>query len=265
MLVHARAEILALAQKCTLTDLGSYDGWEATLWRLDDDDVALAIEAYRALLNAGMDDMTALLLEDGIDLDELLTGGTARDEITRSDVTELIAAASMITGDGCHVDRMHMPNVPKMARGKSDSGIDVLDIRLDPEGSFDQLGDDERLVIGSVKHTVGDSTSQMRYALAKTLGSKELSTGYLARQLRTVHHRLVEQGLDRVRANRLMLFVRDFYKNSAVRLVAVGCADPSMEDDLRGQLNNLPSVPNRPNGFRIVTVPDISSVHEDCP
>lgn len=204
----------------------SRQGWDVTVWRMDADDVARAVAAYRALLAGAVGATTAtLLLEDGIDLDELMIEGPANEQITRADVMELVAAASMIAADGCHVDRMHMPNVPKMARGKSDSGIDVIDVRLDPAGSADQLGEQERLVIGSVKHTTSDSSSQMRYGLATSLGKKELSISYMARQLRVIHHHLIAQGAPPATADRIMLFLRDFYDTQSVRLVAVGCVD----------------------------------------
>lgn len=266
MLFHAREELLALAEGCVLVEHESRQGWDVTVWRMDAGDVARAVAAYRALLDGGVGaTAAALLLEDGIDLEELMVGGPTNEQITRADVMELVAAASMIAGDDCHVDRMHMPNVPKMARGKSDSGIDVIDVRMDPAGSPDNLGEQERLVVGSVKHTTSESSSKMRYGLATSLGRDELSMSYMARQLRVIHHHLITQGVPRSAADRIMLFLRDFYKTLSVRLVAVGCVDETVEADLDGQLDNLPQLDLRANRFRIITVPDIATLHEKCP
>jgi len=123
MLAHASAEIRRLAGCCVVMQQDDIQDWSIDLWKMDDVDVAAAVDVYTALLAGGVSDpVVDLLLAAGIPVADLLYDSAGdRDDITRVDLTELIAAASLMATEGCDTDLMHMPNVPKMARKKSDS------------------------------------------------------------------------------------------------------------------------------------------------
>ena len=161
MIVHGRDEILALAQRANIVGLADTNGWHVDAWRMNDADVDASIRVYAAVLGGGATDpVIALLADSELDLEALLLDEEqSKEEITRSDLTEMIAAASLVAVPGCAIDKMLMPNVPKMSRRKSDSGIDIFvaDIREDASDD-DDLSDDEYLTIASVKHTIDDST-----------------------------------------------------------------------------------------------------------
>src|SRR5262252_347270 len=128
MLTHGRDELIALAERCVIDHLGEVNGWNVDSWDMENMDVEAAIKVYAAVLTGGATDpVIALLATSGLDLTEALNDvAHSRDEITRSDLTELTAAASMIAEPGCNIDYMYMPNVPKMSRRKSDSGVDIF-------------------------------------------------------------------------------------------------------------------------------------------
>src|SRR5207248_1862925 len=157
MIVHGREEILALAQRANIAGLADANGWHIDAWRMNDADVDASIRVYAGVLSGGATDpVVALLADSELDLEALLLDeDQSKEEITRSDLTEMIAAASLVAAPGCAIDKMLMPNVPKMSRRKSDSGIDIFvaDIREDASDD-DDLSDDEYLTIASVKHTV---------------------------------------------------------------------------------------------------------------
>jgi hypothetical protein len=268
MIVHGRDEILALAQGANIVALEDANGWHIDAWRLNDADVGASISLYAAVLSGdATDPVAALLAESGLDLEALLLDEEqSKQEITRSDLTELIAAASMVALPGCDTDKMLMPNVPKMSRRKSDSGIDIFvaDIREDASDDSD-LYDDEYLTIASVKHTIDDSTSGMRWKLAESLSSKELGAAYLTSQLRVLNSNLQQSGLGRGSAARVYLFIRDFPHPERIDLYAIGVADPALESDLAHHVRLLPDAGRSSRTFRMIFVPDLRTVHERCP
>jgi hypothetical protein len=265
MLSHARAELQALADGCELEDHGEVQGWPLSIWRLTEDDADAAVAAYAALLSTDVGEtVTDVLNASGIDLDALLYDADGKDDITRADLTELAAAATMIAYDDCDADRMHMPNVPKMSRRRSDSGLDVVDILLTDDMDAEDLLNGERLVITSVKHTISDSSGGMRYALAKSL-IEELTPSYLASQLRALNGRLRQEGLDGRLANRIFLFLRDFHKSEFVKLIAVGATSPQIEDDAKHHATLLPLQNDSRKIYRILLMPGIETIHEKCP
>ena len=268
MISHGRDEILALASRADIATLADVSGWHVDVWHLDNADVDASIDLYTAVLEGGATDpVVALLADSGLDLEALLLDDEkSREEITRSDMTELIAAASLVAEPGCDIDKMQMPNVPKMSRRKSDSGIDILvvDIREDAHDDED-LSDDEYLIIASVKHTIDDSTSGMRRKLAESLSSKELGVGYLTSQLRVLNARLQQHGLRRGSAARVYLFIRDFPHPERIYLYAIGVADPALERDLTHHLELLPDAGKSRRTFRMIFVPELNTIHERCP
>lgn len=266
VLPHARDELLTLAAGCVLEDWDTVNGWAVDLWRMTGDDVDAATAAYKALLAASSSPthpVAELLANSGIDLEALLLDSEdSKDDITRSDVTELIATASMIEYDGATLDTAHMPNVPKMARKKSDSGVDVFDVELiHPSGD---LLVPEALSLASVKHTIDGTTQGLRWKLASSLGSKELSRPYLTAQLRVLKGRLEQEGMSHDQAMRAFLFTRDFPDPDFVKLFAVAVVDPAVEEDIHHHVSLLPEVEGGNYQFRIVLCPGLSSLHEKC-
>ncbi len=209
--------------------------------------------------------MVQLLERAGIDLPGLLLAEEATvPKITRADLTELTAAASMIAADECDAVRMHMPNVPKMSRKKSDSGVDVFDVSLGG-GDPNDLTPQDHLVLASVKHTVRSNAGNLRWALVNSL-TNELSHPYLAAQLRVLDGRLQQEGMQKTSAARVYMFLRDFPAADAVDLVAVGVVAPDVEDSLREHIALLPQVngPGR-RKFRMILFPGLKAIHKRCP
>lgn len=266
MLAHGRNEVVALSKRCRLAALADANGWHIDAWHMDDIDIEAAIAIYAAVLAGGMTDpVAALLNESGIDLNRLLNDYEHHnDRITRSDLTELAAAASLVAAPGCDIDQMHMPNVPKMSRRKSDSGVDVFAASLQDLEDVD-LRPDEQLVIASVKHTVGDSASSMRGKLADSLSGKELTIAYLASQLRVLNARMRQEGLSESSAARLYLFLRDFPSARNISLYAFGFVDADLNLDLIHQVSLLPDASGPSHTFRMVIMPGLRDVHSRCP
>lgn len=254
---------MALADGSAVEDQGVVQGWQSSIWRLTDDDCQRAAATYEAIILGGTNESVIdLLVESGIDLEAFLVD-EGKADITRSDVTEIIAAASMLASDGCDVDRIHMPNIPKMSRKKSDSGLDVVDILLDPTTESDDLSDTERITIASVKHTTDVSSGNLRYALAKSV-TDELSGPYMAVQLRVVNGRLLTEGWDASVAARVYLFLRQFPTSGAVTLVAVAAVDTKLEADIAHHATLLPEDEIGNKKFRVITIPEIARLHEKC-
>lgn len=266
MLTHGREELEALASVSDVNDLGKSNGWLIDLWEMTGEGVDGAIKSYRALLLGGATDPVVQLLQrEGIDLPRLLLAEEATaSKITRADLTELTAAASMIAADGCDTARMHMPNVPKMSRKKSDSGVDIFDVSLGGADPND-LTSQDHLVLASVKHTVQSSAGSLRWGLVNSL-TKELSHPYLTAQLRVLAGRLQQEGMHEASSARVFMFLRGFPDSDAVDLFAIGVVAPDVEDSLREQIALLPQVhgPGK-RKFRMIVLPGLKTIHQRCP
>jgi hypothetical protein len=227
-------------------------------------DVDSAVAAYRALARGGVSDPVVELLDrKGIDLDALLLAQPGGKKIVRADLTELTAAASMLRYDNCDLDRMHMPNVPKMSLKKSDSGVDVFDVRLDGDDP-DDLTDDDHLTIASVKHTVQSSPANLRWALEESI-TADLTPAYMTRQLVVLNGRLQAEGVSDDDAARVFLFLRGFPDSDYVTVIAVAVGAPSLEEAFKHQMTLLSEVADEGGYiFRIVLFPDLATVHERC-
>lgn len=267
MLVHGRAQLLALAAQCLIRQLPETNGWRIDTWEMDSSNVDAAIRVYAAVLKGGAaDPVVALLVGAGVDLAEILADAEHRkDDITRSDITELTAAASMIAAPGCDVDSMHMPNVPKMSRRKSESGVDIFAVTLKKTAGQDELYDEELLTVASVKHSIDKSTGGLRWKLADSLSDKELSTVYMATQLRVLNARLMQEGFTQEEASRIYLFLRSFPHPEHVELFAVGVVEPNLKQDFSHQVDLLPSVNKPGRTFRMIFFPGLAHVHNRCP
>jgi hypothetical protein len=265
MLVHGREAVLALARGCQIQRLSDVNGWHVDLWEMDEANVDAAVDAYNALLAGGATPaVLALLNETGLDLNRYLVEDESKEEITRADLTELTAAASLVAAPGCDVDTMQMPNVPKMARRKSDSGFDVSAVILRDELAEDvDLQDGERLTIASVKHTVGGSAGSMRWKLVYSLSS-ELTHQYVTTQLRVLNGKLRREGRTKAAASRIYYFIRDFPRPDIVNLFAIGVVDSDLKHDLTHHVELLPDIGKSERTFRMVVLPGLRTVHERC-
>jgi hypothetical protein len=263
VLGHGLDELKHLASLCPPAKAQDTGGWSVDAWLMDDEATAAAVDVYRSVLLGDRDDETRdLLAEQGIDLDSLLVGPSSKDDITRSDVTELVAAATVSARNGWDLSTFHMPNVPKMARKKSDSGIDVMAVTLDAAATGG-LTDDERLLLVSVKHTIDDSTSSMRWKLERSVGA-ELGPVYVAQQLRVLNGRLRQEGVPKDVAMRLWRFVQLIWDDEKVDIVAVGFADPSLVADFEHHIGLLPPTDSKKH-FRAVYVPGLKDLAQLCP
>ena len=265
MLPHGQQELEDLAASCTILPGKPLQGWHIDTWEMTDQDLQLAVKVYEAILLGGVDeDLHELLTAGGVDITGLLLDEQgSKDDITRSDVTELCAAATLLAADGCEIESLHLPNVPKMSRRKSDSGIDVMVPTLvDSEEA--ELIDGERLIIVSVKHSVQASTSSVRSKLVTSLSSSELSNAYVATQLRVLNGRLIQQGVSATEAKRVYLFLRSF-PGDGVELIAVAAVDSSLKNELSRGLKYLPPASGEHRTFRGILIDEIASLHERCP
>jgi len=264
MLPHGHAELAILASHCEAGVPVTNNGWVIDAWTMSEDAVDAAVEVYRAVLLGDRADATRdLLAEQGIDLDALLAGDSSKDDITRSDVTELMAAASVAARNGWDADLFHMPNVPKMARKKSDSGIDVMAAMLDPDGG-PELGSEERLLFVSVKHSVAQSAQGLRYKLEKSVSDGDLTSAYVAQQLRVLNGRLKAEGIPVNVAERVWQFIQYIWDEDKVDHVAVGVADVLMKSDFEHHITLLPSISSAKH-FRAIYVPELGKLASKCP
>lgn len=261
MLPHARDEIKALAQHSNVVLMDATQGWNIQEWTLNDDDVDRAVAAYQAILSVGLDDELEQLLADmGVDPLGPPAETDQHARVMRADAIELVAAATVVAVDDVDIDDLHMPNVPKMAGQKSDSGIDVIGIELDPEESG-PIVPGEQLLLMSVKHTIGKYASGMRGKLEKSV-TDELPAPYLLRQLSTLHGRMIESGVSKGTARRAFYFLRETLSHPQVRIVCVAGAAPPPHCNLPDQPAQLAETAMPDAHFRMLLVPSLATLHE---
>jgi hypothetical protein len=214
---------------------------------------------YHALLAGGLDDQIANALEGhGIDALALLTDeGGARDVITRSDLTELAAAAAAIAVDDWPYETMTLPNVPKGSRARSESGIDVLSVALDVDSESTELMEGETLYIGSVKHTI-DDPSDCRYKLARSVSPTDVTLPYIAHQLRILSGQLEMAGIN---GRRVYLFLRGFPDDDHVEVAITGAVDGALRAEFLAQMSHLPQVTGR-RRCRHLLFDDLEHLHD---
>lgn len=261
MLPHAREQITALADHSAIVTLEPVNGWNIQQWTLSDDDVERAVAAYRALLAVELDDeLDALLTDLGVDRLGPPPETEQRERVVRADAVELMAAATVLAFDEAVLDDLHMPNVPKMATFKSDSGIDVIGIELSADASG-PIVDGERLILVSVKHTIDRYASGLRGELEKSV-TDDWPAPYLYRQLTTLHGRMRQAGISKETAKRVFYFLRQTLRHPRVRVVCVGAAAPPPQCNLPDQPKQLAQTQMPDAHFRMLFVPDVGSLHE---
>ena len=260
MLPHAKDEVEELSLHGAINELTDANGWKVQEWHLTSDDVDRTVAAYQALLRGDLDDeLEAMLAEVGINPLGPPISSDQHAKVARADAIELVAAATVLAIEEVGIDDIWMPNVPKMSAEKSDSGIDVIGIELDPNASGEP-GEGERLVIVSVKHTVEKYASGMRGLLEKSVG-EDLSGPYLYRQLTTLNGRLRQAGVAPEVARRVIYFIRQTLSHPSVRIVCVAASAPVPHCNLPSQPSQLGEATGPDMHFRMLFVPDIDSLH----
>lgn len=254
-----------LSRRCEVGPRELLNGWLTDSWILNDGDIESVADIYKAVLLADLEqDMLDYVEAQGVPLDSLLIDDDhRRDEITRADAVELAAASSLLAADSWPEETLFMPNVPKMSRAKSDSGIDVTAVTLYAVDTQELL-DGETLFLASVKHTLSTSFRDLRYKLVRSVTGDDISSGYLARQMRVWHANLIKEGVSRQKANRIFYFLRHISDPQFVRIYAIGAADAARVDEARADLANLPVIPDESKYFRVLAIEAIASLHDRC-
>src|SRR5207247_6206847 len=96
----------------------------------------------------------------------LLAADESNETLTRSDITELIAAATLMKTESIDGTHIELPNLPKRSRASSEHGADYVALRLAPGGDPAAWNDGDMLFVGSVKHTVADAGDLRRKLVA---------------------------------------------------------------------------------------------------
>jgi hypothetical protein len=244
---------------CNLAREPEINGWSIDVWDLTPSAVDALVESYLALIiPESTQDVASILERDGVDLEALLRDeDEARDTVTRSDMTELAAAASILVRDGSPIEGMWLPNVPKGERSSSHPGIDVMVAHVNLSANTLELGPDEHVTVCSVKHTVADA-ADVRRKLVKSLAPSELSVTYLCAQLRLLIGRLDERGY---RCPRLYLVLAPEHRERHLQLVAVAAVDAPLRQDLETQLENLPTPTGALHHFQRLVIPGLNDLH----
>ncbi|WP_439662094.1 hypothetical protein ACSHWB_11915 [Lentzea sp. HUAS TT2] len=266
MIIHAFAEIHTLADACIPNTASDISGWTVDEWHLDDSQVDLLAQAYLAVLRGDIDSTVEDELKRlGIPIDELLIADNdSLALVTRSDAIEIAAIAALIKADNWPVDTLYTPNVPKMSRKKSDSGIDAMAASLDPSaGPNTPLSQDEKLYVCSVKHTLQASSSTLRRDLIASVSDVELTPTYLAAQLRVLKGHLDQVSIPN--SSRIFFFIDQFVQNENVRIHGVAAVSPELLPDLVDQLTrHLPARTVANHAVRAIVIPNLAQLHDRC-
>lgn len=229
--------------------LGTIRGWIASELVLTEEQIQLACDAYRTCLIPNVpEEIRAAFAADGESIDQfLLAQDESDDTLTRSDITELVAAALIMKSEGIHGSYVEMPNVPKRSRGSSEHGADYVALRLSAEGSPTEWGPGDMLFVGSVKHTTVNP-DDMRRKLVSSLGKARMPRRKLRGEMRVLVDQLSRSGID---ARKGFLALLSFPDPKRVTLVAVGVVAPVYRDPF---VANLDKLPTHVGGRRVVAV-----------
>lgn len=266
MLVHVNKHLLGLAASLTPTASSMSHG--TTLWQytLTPKEVLTLTKAYEALLAPELDQQVLKFLQaQGIPFHALGVASPGLPVITRSDATELLAAATLIATEQWDIDLIHMPNAPKQSRRKSESGLDVVELRLAPSGAS-HLAPTDRLSIASVKHTIQSDTASCVWQLQKSI-DEDVSLPYLLTQLRMLHGQLIKSGHGRPSVDRVFLFLDEFQKPSDASLCSLGGVAVVDANQLSSTIERIRAKEIEFKGWQYVAVigiPNIALLHEAC-
>lgn len=255
-LAHIVTQLSELASMCSMENLEGVNGWAVDRWTLAPPAVDKLVETYSQLIYPVEAEIEDALTADGIDIRALLADeDAASDVITRSDMTELAVAASVLASESADPEHMLLPNVPKGGRGESASGIDVLAASVRQGKERGPLDDDEWLLIASVKHTIADGADMGR----KLAASMRLTLPYLTAQVRVLHGRLQERG---IALDRLYLVLNDFPDGPHIRLFVAGCADPPLAEKFLTSLAAFPHATSSSGHVRCIVIDALGELHE---
>jgi hypothetical protein len=238
------------------------NGWRVDRWEMSDASIDALVALYHSVITGDIEDEIAAALEaTGVDVNALFydeVDSEARNRTTRADLCELAAAAAWVAIDEWPHETLHMPNVPKGSRSKSESGIDVLSLLLLDDGASDSLQDGEFLFIGSVKHTVQDIGDLRRKLIRSVSTAHELTQAYIMQQLRLFVGRLSERG---VVAQRAFLFVaEDIDTSPRISIALTGAADATDLVSLVDEMNSLPTS-TCDRACRLLLLSNIADLH----
>jgi hypothetical protein len=260
MFTHIQDSLSQLAKHCGDGEKVTIKGWSVDLWQLSVSAIDAVVKAYKKLLliDTLEKDVVQILKDDGIDIDELLLDREASvNQITRSDLTELLAAASLIARENLSGDKMLLANVPKGQRSVSNPGVDILAAKLFEDDTLKDLQAGEHLYVCSVKHTISDP-SDLRYKLVKSLMPPHLTIPYLISQVRLLNGRLSERGR---KCDRIFLTLVPGRRGEHLKLLGCAAYDLSLDNEFMAQMQNLPEVTEGGYSLRRLAISEIEALH----
>lgn len=249
-----------LVNLCKITQEDAVGAWSVDSWTLKDVEVAALCRVFKAsyAVDSVRPKVEEELKESGVDLTTLLiddrwkgvTPNSTKerkaksqfDRVTRADLIEWAAAALVMSKSGVPLRHMLLPNAVKGSRTFSKQGLDLLTFAIDPDHEDeDTLGKNERIIIGSVKHTIKekDGTSDsydLCYKLIQSLKGSELNRAYLTGQLRVLQAQMEEEGRD---YSRIYLVLANQFAGKHLELMAFGAVDVDGTSDLREKLDAM--------------------------
>ncbi len=270
-LAHVSGGLNRLASLCVVVSQDPVSGWTLDTWELTFQDLDALVDLYHDLIVPDISsDVLSIIESAGVDLSALFYDEPPADapekridnanRVTRADMVELAAAASLIAVEGLSTEMILMPNVPKGSRRQSAPGIDVMGVVLNPAADVRSFSDDEKVVICSVKHSLEDC-GDLRRKLVDSLSDGQLSAPYILQQLRVLHGRLQERHIDAEKIFLILSFT-PVSESSHVHLVGVGAVDITKRNEMDEESLNFPSLGPRARHLRRLFFPQISKLHE---
>ena len=240
-----------------LRPLGAIKGWAASETVLTNEQIDLACAAYKECLVPLVPEAIRQAFEaDGEPIEEfLLAEEESDDTLTRSDITELVGAASLMNSDGIEGRFIELPNVPKRSRAVSEHGADFVGLLLSTTEAQTPWGPGDMLFVGSVKHTTVDP-DDLRRKLVASLG-KGMPRRKLRGEVRVLVDQLSRSGIDARRAYAALLSFPDPMR---VTLVGVAVVAPAHHESLVAGFEKLPAHKGARRILAVV-VEDLEQLH----
>lgn len=273
------APLLPLVDCCAIQECDPCNDWPIDLWELDSNSVGILVSAYRQLLLIDAPDPVMAQVHQEAELlglnleiifldEERLETASRESRIdfqkkVRADLTELAAAASLISSEAVRLDDVVMPNIPKRKRTTSEHGLDFIAIspdafRMAPgnDNARPHIAPDDRLHVGSVKHTIGVSGNMCQTAI-DSVSDTELSVSYLQSELRVFLQRL--DG----RCPRVLLVLSAEYRARHLSIFAIGAFPTASKSKVEAELlNRLPQRDAPVPRFRQLSIIGLETLHD---